>query len=438
MKRLIISFLAAVLLIPITDTQAQTSGGNSPYSRYGFGLLSDEAQGFNKGMSGVALGFKGPERLNFVNPASYAAIDSITLLFDVGISLYNNHITEGNKSVNTLNSTLDYISAGFRLRKNLGISLGIRPLSLVSYDFYVSEKQDDLDGSGEYYKTSNYKGDGGLRNAWLGLGWNICRQLALGVNGGFTWGSYSHNSSITFSNTNIHSIARLYKANINSYTVDAGLQYTFNINKKDEITLGATYGLGHNISSSATFISQRLNTSSVLEADTFRLKNAFEQPHKWGIGFAYCKDKKLTIGIDYTCQLWKGCRFPELKDNIQDNILYKSTDAFSNRHKIAAGVEYMPDPESYKVSDHICYRAGFSYANSYTKVNGNNGPDDYTVSAGVGIPLVNVFSNRSVLNIAVQWEHLTASSSNTIKEDYIKLCLGLSFNANWFNKWRIE
>ena len=134
----------------------------------------------------------------------------------------------------------------------------------------------------------------------------------------------------------------------------------------------------------------------------FDAKNAFEQPHKWGIGFAYCKDKKLTIGIDYTCQLWKGCRFPEL----QDNKLYKSTDAFSNRHKIAAGVEYMPDPESYKVSDHICYRAGFSYANSYTKVNGNNGPDDYTVSAGVGIPLVNVFSNRSVLNIAVQWEHL--------------------------------
>ena len=39
-------------------TFAQTNGVNSPYSRYGFGILSDRSMGFNKGMGGVAMGLE--------------------------------------------------------------------------------------------------------------------------------------------------------------------------------------------------------------------------------------------------------------------------------------------------------------------------------------------------------------------------------------------
>ena len=31
------------------------SGTNSPYSQYGLGVLSDQSQGFNRGMNGVGL-----------------------------------------------------------------------------------------------------------------------------------------------------------------------------------------------------------------------------------------------------------------------------------------------------------------------------------------------------------------------------------------------
>ena len=78
-----ILFSASLLLGTLCAT-AQTNGSNSPYSRYGFGLQNDQAQGFNKGMSGLAYCMNDAKQLNFKNPASYASIDSLTMIFDIG------------------------------------------------------------------------------------------------------------------------------------------------------------------------------------------------------------------------------------------------------------------------------------------------------------------------------------------------------------------
>ena len=64
-------------------TFAQTNGVNSPYSRYGFGILSDRSMGFNKGMGGVAMGFRDGQTINAAIPASSSAVDSLTALFDL-------------------------------------------------------------------------------------------------------------------------------------------------------------------------------------------------------------------------------------------------------------------------------------------------------------------------------------------------------------------
>ena len=61
---------------------AQTNGCNSPYSRFGLGLLTDQPQGFNKSMGGVGLGVRVGNRVNTINPASYSAIDSLSFIMD--------------------------------------------------------------------------------------------------------------------------------------------------------------------------------------------------------------------------------------------------------------------------------------------------------------------------------------------------------------------
>ena len=61
-------------------------GTNSPYTRYGFGQLSDQSFGNSKAMGGIAYGLRNGLHINAANPASYSAVDSLTFLFDAGMS----------------------------------------------------------------------------------------------------------------------------------------------------------------------------------------------------------------------------------------------------------------------------------------------------------------------------------------------------------------
>ena len=57
-------FTAAALAAFALPALSQTNGSNSPYSRYGFGLLGDGANAFNMGMSGTAYGMRNGTELN--------------------------------------------------------------------------------------------------------------------------------------------------------------------------------------------------------------------------------------------------------------------------------------------------------------------------------------------------------------------------------------
>ena len=83
MKRTVICSIALGFVSVAAMAQ---SGTNSPYSQYGIGILSDQSQGFNRGMNGLALGLRYGNQVNSLNPASYSAIDSLSMIFDVGLS----------------------------------------------------------------------------------------------------------------------------------------------------------------------------------------------------------------------------------------------------------------------------------------------------------------------------------------------------------------
>ena len=111
---------------------AQTNGSNSPYSRFGLGSLKDQSQGFNKAMSGVALGFRDGNRINMQNPASYSAIDSLSFIFDVGLTLQNVNFKSGGNSINAHNTTLDYIPATEDCTRCMWVWDGIRSQTFLS------------------------------------------------------------------------------------------------------------------------------------------------------------------------------------------------------------------------------------------------------------------------------------------------------------------
>ncbi len=91
---------AALLLTVIVLGSYAQSGTNSPYSQYGLGTLADQSTGFNRGMNGLSYGFHDGNQVNYMNPASYARMDSLTFLFDMGLSGQITNFKEGGKRLN--------------------------------------------------------------------------------------------------------------------------------------------------------------------------------------------------------------------------------------------------------------------------------------------------------------------------------------------------
>lgn len=425
--------LALLLLAGAVGVQAQTNGSNSPYSRYGFGLLSDRAQGFNKGMAGLSYGMRDGKQLNMKNPASYSAIDSLTFLFDAGFSLQNANLSQSGAKVNAHNTSIDYLSLGFRLAPSLGFSMGMMPYSTIGYSISDSyEMEDDPDIT----QTDSYSGDGGLHEVYAGLGWSPVKFASIGANVGYLWGDMTNTVLASFSESNIASRRRQYLADIRTYKVDLGLQFMGKIDKNNSFVLGLTYGLGHDINSKGTYYDQKVESSTTTGDTT---SNAYAIPHTFGVGLTWKHKNSLRVGVDYNFQKWSTVKTPTLVASSTGGMDYVAqTGSFTDMHKVTVGAEYVADPDGLRWRDRVRYRFGFSYTSPYILVDGQKGPKDYLVSLGVSLPIINMYSNRSLLNISAQYERVKPQIAGMVSEHYLRICIGVSFSERWFMKWKVE
>ena len=431
MKKIIIS-IAAILTSIVSVAQ---TGTNSPYSQFGFGELTGEVSGFNNAMNGVGIGFSEGNQVNYLNPASYSSLDSLTFIFDMGMSLQMTNFEENGKRRNANNAKFDYAVAGLRLAKKLGLSFGLVPFTQIGYNFSTLSTIGTSQSKLEYAKT--YQGSGGLRQVYLGLGYEPIKNLSIGVNAAYVWGEYSHILANTYSDNTVNAITMTNSADINTYKIDFGLQYKAQITKKDNVTIGLTYGLGHKIGNDPTCVLSSVNNSTnTTNVDNYNIDGGLKLPHMFGAGLMWLHGNMWKVGVDYTQQQWADTGFPILisTDNSQQFVM--NDNYFMNRHRIVLGGEYCRNRQSRNFFQRIRYRAGAGYATPYYKVGSNDGPKEYSVSAGFGIPIANGYNNRSILNISGQW--VRQQAAGMLKENTFRICVGLTFNERWFQKWKFE
>jgi hypothetical protein len=220
--------------------------------------------------------------------------------------------------------------------------------------------------------------------------------------------------------------------------MDFGAQYPIRLTTNDVLTLGATASIGHKIKSDAVltrFTDSQDNESS----DT--IHNAFDLPYTYGIGLTWRHRGNLVVGTDFKHELWQSCHTPQIITVGSVPRYVSQTGGFKNRFKIAAGAEYTPNPYSPYYKNRILYRIGASYSTPYLKVNGVDGPKEYSVTAGVGLPIPfsnkNAAATKSIVNLGIEWMRRTPSVTNQITENYIMLNVGVTFNEAWFMKYKI-
>ena len=435
-KYLLLLFAAGSVL----GAFAQETGVSSPYSRYGVGLLGEPSLGFNKGMAGTGIALSDSRRLNLANPASYARFDSLSFMFDVGLSLQTEHRSAGNVSHNDHRAQFDYLAAGFRLAPRLGFSFGLRPFSSVGYELATqSSSLNGSAGAGALTSNTRYTGEGGLHQVYAGVGYMPLNGLSLGVNAGYLWGTTTHTAYTQFSTSTTDALRRSYAYEVRSYTLDFGAQWAQRIGRRHELSLGVVYGVGHGLHGSADFYNQRINGSTIQSGDTVSLRNVFTLPRTLGVGLGWNYANRLRLGLDYTMQEWSKSTAPAL-ETLSDgsHVFRKAEGLFTDRHRMSFGAEYTPDPDALSWAPRVRYRMGLSYSSPYAKVDGRDGPKSYVATVGVGLPIITSRNNRSLLNVAARYEVLQPAVTGALKEQFFGLSVGLSFGDKWFDKWKVE
>lgn len=427
MNKLIVCLVLSALTTMPAFAQ---SGTNSPYSQYGLGDLADEGVGFNKGMGGVGYGFHKGNEVNPLNPASYASIDSVTMIFDGGLSGQITNFKEGNRKLNAKSGGFDYITAALRLFPHVGVTAGVMPYSNIGYNYSTSTRLDDMSTT----LTGSYKGDGGINQLFLGAGFQLFKSLSVGFNAAYIWGDVER-SIKTGGTSTVNTLYKEYNASISSFKFDFGLQFTQPVSAKDELTIGAVFSPGHKLKSDPVCRIITSNTS-IIKADTttYTIVNGLELPTSFGVGVAYNHDQRLRVGADFKYQKWGSIDFPGFDSN---NNYTLCSGLLKDSYKVNVGAELIPNPRSTRsVFHHIRYRVGAGLTTPYYYINGQDGPKSIQLSLGVGVPIINAYNNRSILNISAQWQH--RSADNLITENTFRLNIGITFNERWFSKMKIE
>ncbi len=404
--------LAALLLTSAATAVAQHS--TTPYSRLGYGMLGENATGAQRSMGGVGYAMQNSRQINVMNPASYAATDSLTFLWDIGMDLTNVWSTENGKHGYNFGGGLDYITGAFRIAKGLGGSFGVVPFSSVGYSF-----GSEIDNGSE-----GRAGSGSISELYVGVGWEPVKNLSVGANVSYMFGTTDNQTYIYSTSTTM--FGRTLE--VRDWNAHVGLQYGVDLGKRDRVVVGATYSPKKSLHGHTWGTYYDITNDT--QADTVgytSLSGKYELPNTFGAGISYSHGTQFMAEVDFTYQDWKKAKYTTLAG-------YESeATAFDNRWRVAGGLQYVPNARGSYLK-RMTYRLGASYNHDYQTVLGN-GVRDYGVSLGFGFPAL---GSKTMVNLGVEYKHRYTAPTNLIKEDYLNITLSVNFNEMWFWKNKIR
>ncbi len=432
MKKLLIQLVHGGLLSLAVSTSvlAQNNNERSPYSRYGYGRLGARQTAAARAMGGLGISLRDGLVANPANPASYTAVDSMTFIMDLAVSLRGAYLKENGKTDSRVLGNLDYATILFPVSRHLAVSAGIMPFSTVGYQFGNTQQLEGTEGANPYRRT--YSGQGSINDLYLGLAGRI-GHFSLGVNAAYLFGYTSHQRQINFLREEAVNPIYLTQLHLTGFKVDAGLQYELMLDKKHEhsLTIGATFAPKMSLRSER--IQQQLryngqtNQSTLQLSDTTSSTSQHIVPLSAGFGISYRRANSLLIGLDASYQKWSESKYTD------------GDASFTDRYRAALGLEWIPNHRARNPFSQARYRLGLSGANSYLKVPTPSGElTGYTelgASLGVGIPLID---RRSLLNISIDYNYLRPGKADMVSEHSLGLTVGVTFNEGWFRKARIN
>ena len=396
-------------------------GTSSPYSFYGIGDVKFKGTAENRAMGGLTI-YSDSIHLNFQNPASYSNLKLTT--FSLGGTYLTTDLETNSQSEKARRTAIDYLAVGLPFGK-FGVGFGLMPYSSVGYNI----QSNTVATATNPQEIKQYSGTGGINKVFFGVGYALTKKLSIGIDYSYNFGKIQ-TYSFRFIEGLQYGSREKNLSDITGGLLNAGLTFNTPINKKLNGFASLTYSPDSKLSSSNYRNIATIQYSStgaeilVQPLDVDVANTTITLPSKLAVGFGIGQNKKWMLGTEITFQKSSnmGNRFNDI-----NNVNYENATRYS------FGGFYIPNYNSFsKYYEKIIYRAGIRYENTGLIIN-NTSIKDYGVTAGVGLPLIGVFSN---VNIGVEYGQRGTTSANLVQENYTNITIGFSLNDKWFQKRR--
>jgi len=432
-KKSLLIFSLLFLTISITFGQSIT---NSPYTYYGIGEIDRGGFGMNRAMGNLSTGLRKPNQINFLNPASISAQDTMSFIFDVGVSGTTKKLSTNSLNSEYQNFYFDHLAISFPIQKWWFTSIGIVPYSRVGYNIETSELVPELD---TINAINNFYGNGGINQVFLSNSFKITKKLSAGINLSYLFGSLEKYQVLSFDNPQSYSTIDIEEISLRKFAYDLGLQYSGTISEKYFYTLGLAYSSKVKFNANkttSTFMAENFIYFDINILDYLAIKTYYtdtitssavsnyniEIPAKLSIGFTTGIKDKLSLGFDFSMQDWSKIK------------ALNSTKIFSKDFNYNFGIEYTPNKFALRnYLNLVSYRAGFYYNTGYLTLN-NTQISSYGITFGVGLPV----TNKTSINLFGSYGQRGTENLGLIKEEFWVFGINLTLYDFWFYKSKFE
>lgn len=397
----------------------------APYSRFGFGQTDNSVFSAQRGMGGLAAAYRDPLHINFMNPASYAALSLTTL--ETGVNFTTKNIKDGQTGATYRagDGFLDYLALGFPVGRRAGVSFGIVPFSEMSYSF----EQTRVYNVGSSKKF--YEGSGRTYQMFAGAGYRFPKidttnnTLSAGFNFVYLFGNLDRRDILQFSPNDYYNARITSSARLSNAALNIGLQFRHKFNKKTYALVGVYSYFPVYVGSTQeeTWARYVRLSSGIFTIDTVYAENGtvsgLKIPVETGAGISFGEQGRWQAGAEFKYKMWS-----QVESFSPDAVMEDSWE-------IRAGGELRPDASlNAGLLKRLTYRLGGFYDSGYLNMGGTK-ISEFGGTFGFGVPLKTSFAS---LNFSFDVGSRGTTTNGLIKETFFRAYIGFTFNDKWFTK----
>ena len=423
MRRYIDLLIPFVFLAFFFNSGAQVAI-NSPYTRFGLGEIAQQGFGISRGMGGTSIAHRFNNQINYLNPASYSAQDTLSFILDFGVNGEIRELSSQYETVSLKDFNMQHIAIGFPVTRWWGASIGILPYSRIGYNMLL---EGAFTSTEDIYRIY-YEGNGNLNKFYIGSSVRLGKHLAIGTNLSYIFGTYERNKLVSLPRDASAETMYINKTTIGDFMFNFGIQGFTKLKNGSELKMGIV--LDNNTKLNGEFSSLLINNYP-LNIDTMEIYENQEGniniPVRFGAGFLYSYKNILLIAMDYSTQDWSKARF------------FEKTDSLTASSSIRFGLQYTPvsidEVRRAAYWKRISLRAGGYYNRTYLDINGQQ-LEDYGMTFGLGIPWKNERNllTKTSFNISYQLGWQGSLDNGLVKETYHVFSVGFTLYDFWFIK----